>query len=366
MPQSLSKIEIKGKRPGEINNTKVGDRGTFFEFTDNATAGAGNIYDGHSPSNGLGGVISENIAGGVNTSPPEVRYYFDRNSITATGILYEAVLNVWPINETDDSIPSLTAKFSFINDSQTATAIQIGNRVMSALRLPGNPFITETGTVNDFWRDEDGNVVNGNEWIDFKDEGGSDITSVYSHGAGYAFRAKAKNWLYGISGSINIYGKVSLKKFENQPAYNVTNLDVITKDIDFGAPGIKKNIYKVIVTYRAPVDTSYGTVSDSSGVQPRFAINGRMRLSSQYFSRDWKKFSVDTLPSVHGVLSSPNEDNEKPWDARFCRVELTPLNKSDFRNVTSIALRFLTRDGEYNKGFEIDDVSIIYRPKGAR
>ena len=217
MARKLITIKIAGKYPGNVNNTTLQSNGSFFKFTDSSTAGAGNLFDGNKFFNGL--TLHENIDnidGGLESDASIVRFYFDRNSQTTTGVIYEATVSIWPVSETDSGLTALTARMSFVNDSTTDTSEEIGNRFMKALKAPGHTHTDPNGTqTHDFWYDQDGNTFNGSTYFDFVNESDAAVTATYAYGSGYAMRVKTKNWMYGVSGSINVFGKVSLKKFEN-------------------------------------------------------------------------------------------------------------------------------------------------------
>ena len=112
-----------------------------------------------------------------------------------------------------------------------------------------------------------------------------------------------------------------------------TAMVISTKDIDFGQPGQKKNVYKVIVTYQSSNSTT--------NVQVDYGVDG-----DTSFAYD---FTVPELPAASG------------WQT----AELVPDAPSEAKNIKSIRLRFAT-DGTVPAAFEINDVSIVYRLKGVR
>jgi hypothetical protein len=106
-----------------------------------------------------------------------------------------------------------------------------------------------------------------------------------------------------------------------------------TKDIDFGQPGQNKTVYKVIVTYQSGNATTH--------VQLDYGVNG-----DTTFAYD---FTVPELPAANG------------WQT----AELVPDTLSESSNIKSFRLRFAT-DGTVPAAFEINDITIVYRVKGAR
>jgi hypothetical protein len=112
-----------------------------------------------------------------------------------------------------------------------------------------------------------------------------------------------------------------------------TAMVISTKDIDFGQPGQKKNVYKVIITYQSGNSTT--------NVQVDYGVNG-----DTSFTYD---FTVPELPAANG------------WQT----AELVPDVPSEAKNIKSIRLRFAT-DDTVPASFEINDISVIYRLKGKR
>jgi hypothetical protein len=161
---------------------------------------------------------------------------------------------------------------------------------------------------------------NCNTWIDnvsLIEEGNANMTNVVTDWNG--------DLIYAVApGSI-------LKWDDTSSTSN--NFSFKTKDIDFGQPGQRKKIYKVIVTY-----TTAASGSVVSNVQVDYAVNG-----DTTFPYD---FTVPELPAADG------------WQV----AELVPDVPSESNNIKSIRLRFAT-DDTVPAGFEINDISIVYRLK---
>jgi hypothetical protein len=115
--------------------------------------------------------------------------------------------------------------------------------------------------------------------------------------------------------------------------------EVITKDIDFGEPGRRKKVYKVLVTY----DSGNAT----SNVQVDYDVNGGTTFP--YDFADGTNFASTELATANG------------WQV----AELKPDVSSEANNIKSFRLRFAT-DGTVPSGFKINDISIIYRMKPAK
>jgi hypothetical protein len=106
-----------------------------------------------------------------------------------------------------------------------------------------------------------------------------------------------------------------------------TAFNFTTRDIDFKNPAQKKRVYKVMVTYKCDA---------ASYVSVYFAVNG---IAS------WTEISSG-LPTTSGLWST-------------VELDVTPAN------IYSFMLRFES-DGNTPADFEINDISILYRLKGAR
>ena len=108
---------------------------------------------------------------------------------------------------------------------------------------------------------------------------------------------------------------------------------ITTKDIDFGDPGIKKTIYKVIISYKG----------DGSALNVYYDVNGDTTLNNQ--------FNSDATP----LISSGTTD----WQT----AELIPTTVATAKDIYSFQLKI---SGTPAADFEINDISIIYRMKGVR
>ena len=116
-------------------------------------------------------------------------------------------------------------------------------------------------------------------------------------------------------------------------------LQIITKDIDFGEPGRNKKVYKVLVTY----DTGNAT----SNVQVDYDVDGGTTFPT--FADTSTNFSSNVLAAANG------------WQV----AELKPTTSSEANNIKSFQLKFSTA-GTVPAGFRINDISIIYRAKPPR
>ena len=204
-------------------------------------------------------------------------------------------------------------------------------------------------------------IIKEGEWSDFVDEPmigylpkkrqiivADDITTT-GDGAVYLYDIVTQSWVKGAAATITDQAKTNfITDWNGDLVYAHTAGTVVkwddavdtstamvmsTKDIDFGNPGQKKTVYKVIVTYQSGNSTT--------NIQLDYGVNG-----DSTFAYD---FTVPELPAANG------------WQT----AELVPDVQSEASNIKSFRLRFAT-DSTVPAAFEINDVSIVYRLKGAR
>ena len=130
-------------------------------------------------------------------------------------------------------------------------------------------------------------------------------------------------------------------------------MQFITKDIDFGAPAVRKKVYKVYVSYRGDgrtVTINYGTNEDNDTHAGQFYV-----LSSE----------ADGSTSGSGATNTPlaftGSSASVPGTDDWIRAELKP--SSIINNIYSFQLKF---DGTSASDFEINDITIIYKMKSAK
>ena len=141
--------------------------------------------------------------------------------------------------------------------------------------------------------------------------------------------------LFYFHASSTSFASVALIKHEawSPTAASSANFEYKTPDIDFGEPGVRKKIYKAYVTYKSGNATT--------NVQVDYDVNG-----GTTFPYD---FETTELPAADG------------WQI----AELKPDVSSESNNIKSFQLRFAT-DGTVPSGFEINDITIIYRMKNIK
>ena len=180
---------------------------------------------------------------------------------------------------------------------------------------------------------------------------------------------KQKSWSYAVDELTNNVNKTNMVVFRNQLMWvNDTDDDIdnagsnlvvkkwsdtpeaqgdvllATKDIDFGAPSVRKKIYKVYISYKG----------DASALNVRYFVNGETDTSNL------KQFkipsgSADNTP----LVDKSSTANRKLWHAG----ELKPATSSEANGIYSFRLYM---DGTTDEHFEINDITIVYRVKSIK
>ena len=129
---------------------------------------------------------------------------------------------------------------------------------------------------------------------------------------------------------------------------DITDMDgtfsYITRDIDFGDPSIRKKIYKLYITFKT--GDGINTYSDS---------NVRVYYSSNQ-SSTWTEFD-DSSSNYNSTKGLYSENSSLDWQS----AELKPTNS--INNIYSLQLKFVNTSDDVPKGFQINDISIVYRKK---
>jgi len=146
---------------------------------------------------------------------------------------------------------------------------------------------------------------------------------------------------FALDGDQNLFyidNTTTVRKTWQTSAQSSTGFEYITSDIDFGQPAVRKKVYKVYVTYKSGATTN---------VQVDYDVNGGTTFPYDFANGD--NFTSNELANASG------------WQV----AELKPDNSTESNNIKSFQLRFAT-DGTVPSGFEINDITIIYRLKNVK
>jgi hypothetical protein len=192
-----------------------------------------------------------------------------------------------------------------------------------------------------------------------------DDISTNGDGSIYLYDMVTKSWVKGAAGTIQDEVKTNfVNDWDGNLVWVHTNntstpaqwsdtsvttstISFKTKDIDFGQPGQKKNIYKVYVSYKG----------DGTAVTINYATNGdNDTYSGQFYRCNANGSSTGaTASNVPLHQASVGVDD-------WISAELKPT--ASISNIYSFQLLF---DGDTtDANFQINDISIVYRLKGVR
>jgi hypothetical protein len=118
-------------------------------------------------------------------------------------------------------------------------------------------------------------------------------------------------------------------------ASTTQSLLIETKDYDFGEPGLKKNVYRIYLTYKG------------SQMTPYYKTNGDTALYNLYTTTSSTQINL-------------------PAASSYTTLRLTPSNATDAKNIYSIQLLFKATTSQTPGNYGINDINIIGRIKGKR
>ena len=168
------------------------------------------------------------------------------------------------------------------------------------------------------------------------------------------------NFCNDENGDVLFYekGKNNIYKWDDSPINNKSGVgpgtdsidffSFTTKDYDFGNPGVRKNIYKVYVTFKSVEDSTGSDVYQTSAIFVSHATNG----GTTYTPFDDSSTNYDASNGLNGSGTD------------WITAELKPT--SSISNVYSFQLEFKSSGGTIPNRFEINDIAIVYRIKHTR
>ena len=175
------------------------------------------------------------------------------------------------------------------------------------------------------------------------------VTASWTDAASATFADAVKsNFITDWNGDLVHATSITPKKWSDASAVS-SAVDFQTKDIDFGHPSVRKKIYKVYLTYRGVgthVQVNYGV----DGLAPALTFNSI--TSGTDGSSTGSGTAAKSIPYDAGVTD-------------WLKAELKP--SAAISNINSFRLK-LSGDGSnaISSDFEINDITIVFRVKGAR
>ena len=197
----------------------------------------------------------------------------------------------------------------------------------------GDNEIDSTGEIYIYNLIIQGWVNDANAFVDLHDQTGSNDGNA------------ASNMFPDYNGELCVAGESQIYHWSPGPSNNI--IDIKTKDFDFGAPGVKKKIYKVYISYKDGVSDDSG----GAGVLIKYQVNGS--------TTNYNFNGVGTNTSDTSPLIDANNVNE--WKV----AELIPATSSEASNIYSFSLT-ISSTSNVSSTFEINDISIVYRTKNIK
>ncbi len=172
------------------------------------------------------------------------------------------------------------------------------------------------------------------------------VLQAWEYYPGYTAGNKSSAWIINEDNDPMFYDTATnnFRKF-NVAARTVGEIKLTTRDIDFGTPAIRKKIYKVYVSYKG----------DATGVTCTYSVNGDNDTQSNFYKTDATGATTGATDSTTPFHSASVGIDD------WVLAELKPV--SSINNVYSFQLYF---DGSGGTGFEINDISIVYREKNIK
>ena len=204
--------------------------------------------------------------------------------------------------------------FSILKLNQKITSLYSLNEIPStaseaASVVPPEPLILRTEDNEQYYPDTSGHVIRTN-MVNTQNSGLIQVTQA---------------------DIVNSLPYISVWDDEPRNLYNYTKeaekFKLRTKDIDFGTPGVLKNIYKVYITFRLN--------ALKSNVRVRYAVNGETNFDNSFSGDGEDKFVYD----ASWGFSTWREDSNTRQTEEWSTIALTPSN-NQAKNIYSIALEF--------------------------
>ena len=300
-------------------------------FDDNGTASSA----ADSASN-ITNLVVDPLSGGVDAVREVRKFWVNRAGSTVDGITYNIELIVLD----SDGNPDWTAFLSSPGGMgyklvyETAGGSDASENVVDGLIASAPDSLSacitlakgQDGGSGDFYVQATGNYANN--------------TDTVSQAHAGAYRMNPWN-IFVRENSIRIWKWQMEYGFQSTTPQSAVKM--ITKDIDFGAPSVRKKIYKVYLTYKC---------SGAANIEAYFLTN-----NSDYSSTNRKTFQDGTYLTSNSLLTTSGD---------WVTAELKPTTSSDANNIYSFKFVIDSDSGSVPTDFAINDISLVYRAKSVK
>jgi hypothetical protein len=295
--------------------TTVDSNTVCFAFsTVKAFDNAGPAAEGTAPFTGLTGMTQICAVGGVNGRAQATTITYDRHEKSSADIEHQLTILWHSIPDLDGfthHIGSTTVSYT-TSDSDTGTHIAEGMKIAldDSTEAHGQPFLNWATCAT-------ANVTTGVENLV--------ITAVNN------------NQPFEVTSEVvGVTDNTSMSIFDNRVGndYGGAGLDLKTRDVDFGTPGVRKKVYKVYLTYK---------LLESASVYPQYGVNSS------------------------GITAYDFDTTALPISIRWTTLALKPATSSQANNIYSFQMGFsMAETASKVKGFEVNDITVIYRIKSIK
>jgi len=171
------------------------------------------------------------------------------------------------------------------------------------------------------------------------------VTTSWIHSSGSFASAIKSNFITDWNGDLVHATSATPKKWDNSPS-DPSNISLVTKDIDFGQPAVRKKVYRVRMSYKG----------DASSLEVKYSINGD---TNTLYNFELTNSDGTASGSANAAPLLDKSGDLSTW----YHAELKPATASQANNIYSFQLHL---DGSVGATFEINDISFIFRIKGVK
>ena len=172
------------------------------------------------------------------------------------------------------------------------------------------------------------------------------VTKSWSYSTGKFVDTAKTNFIIDVDEDIKWCEGQKLKKWDNS-ASSTSSLKILSRDFDFGNPATRKKCFKFYITYKADAVTNVEVRYGTNGLD----LTGSAEGSEVAVDGTFAGTSTSCYSAANGLLSTGGE-----WK----QAELKPSTSTN--NIYSVQLLFLS-SGAVPSTFEINDITVVYRPK---
>ena len=168
-------------------------------------------------------------------------------------------------------------------------------------------------------------------------------------------------YFYSQDNSMTEETSSGLKQWNDNPK-DKEFVQLLTKDIDFESPGVRKSIHKVYISVAGNVDPNVKVLYAINGSKEFHPLNTFDNVQNydyvEGFKPPYSEFDTnDVINNWYTAILKPNSDGESVKNIYSFQLMFVGKNQLDINDGNEYTV---------NKDFQINDITIIYRSKNAR